>query len=125
MNAAPHLAAGRAAEDQTLVMLRRAGLTLLARNYRCPQGELDLVMRDGDTLAVIEVRYRRESGFGKAADTVDARKQAKLLRATQHYLQQNPPLRRLPARFDVVAITEDSDSAPQVEWIKDAFRADF
>lgn len=125
MNTAPHLAAGRAAEDQTLGMLRRAGLTLLARNYRCPQGELDLVMRDGDALAVIEVRYRRESGYGKAADTVDARKQAKLLRATQHYLQQNPPLRLLPARFDVVAITEDGDGAPQVEWIKDAFRADF
>lgn len=125
MITAPHLAAGHAAEEQALGMLRAAGLEPLARNYRCPQGELDLVMRDRDALAVIEVRYRRESSFGTAAETVDTRKQAKLLRATQHYLQQNPALRRLPVRFDVVAITASQDGMPQTEWIKDAFRTDF
>ncbi|MDE2109224.1 MAG: YraN family protein, partial [Gammaproteobacteria bacterium] len=49
MNLAPHLAAGQRAEDQALELLRAAGLKLLARNYRCPQGELDLVMNDGET----------------------------------------------------------------------------
>ncbi|MGH7170455.1 MAG: YraN family protein, partial [Gemmataceae bacterium] len=79
MNTAPHLAAGRAAEDRALELLRGAGLVQITRNYRCPQGELDLVMRDGDTVAMIEVRYRRDCGFGGAAETVNTHKQAKLL----------------------------------------------
>ncbi|MGH8277976.1 MAG: YraN family protein [Gammaproteobacteria bacterium] len=125
MSEVPHLAAGRAAEDHALALLRAAGLKPLTRNYRCPQGELDLVMRDGDTLVVIEVRFRHDSGFGGAADTVDRRKQAKLLRAAQHYLQRDAALRRLPVRFDVVAVSGGAAGAPRTEWIKDAFRVDF
>ncbi|MGH8282352.1 MAG: YraN family protein [Gammaproteobacteria bacterium] len=124
MNLAPHLAAGQRAEDQALELLRRAGLTLLVRNYRCPQGELDLVMADGETLVMVEVRYRRERGFGSAVDTVDARKQGKLLRAAQHFLQQDARHRRRPLRFDVVAVSETTDGKIQPDWIKDAFRAD-
>lgn len=82
-------------------------------------------MRDGETLVMVEVRYRHQSGFGHAAETVNARKQTKLLRAAQHYLQQDPALRRMPVRFDVVAVTDDGHGAPQTEWIKDAFRTDF
>lgn len=125
MNLAPHLAAGQRAEDQALELLRGAGLKLLARNYRCPQGELDLVMNDGETLAMVEVRYRRDRGFGSAAETVGTRKQEKLLHAAQHFLQQDARYRRQPLRFDVVAVTEAADGALQTEWIKDAFRADF
>jgi putative endonuclease len=122
---APHLAAGRRAEDQALELLHRAGLKLVARNYRCPQGELDLVMSDGEALVMVEVRYRRDRGFGGAAETVNARKQGKLLRAAQHFLQQDARYRRRPLRFDVVAVTEDRNDQPQFEWIKDAFRTDF
>lgn len=125
MNLAPHLAAGHHAEDQALELLRGAGLKLLARNYRCPQGELDLVMEDGETLVMVEVRYRRNRGFGSAAETVGTRKQDKLLRAAQHFLQQDGRHRRRPLRFDVVAVTESHKDTPQTEWIKDAFRADF
>ncbi|MGH8308047.1 MAG: YraN family protein [Gammaproteobacteria bacterium] len=124
MNLAPHLAAGQRAEDQALELLRRAGLTLLVRNYRCPQGELDLVMADGDTLVMVEVRYRRARGFGGAAESVDARKQGKLLHAAQHFLQQDARYRRRPLRFDVVAASETADGKIQTDWIKDAFRAD-
>ncbi|MGH8401847.1 MAG: YraN family protein [Gammaproteobacteria bacterium] len=124
MNLAPHLAAGQRAEDQALELLRRAGLTLLVRNYRCPQGELDLVMADGDTLVMVEVRYRRARGFGSPAESVDARKQGKLLHAAQHFLQQDARHRRRPLRFDVVAVSETADGKIQTDWIKDAFRAD-
>ncbi|MGH8378619.1 MAG: YraN family protein [Gammaproteobacteria bacterium] len=124
MNLAPHLAAGQRAEDQALELLRRAGLTLLVRNYRCPQGELDLVMADGDTLVMVEVRYRRARGFGSPAESVDARKQGKLLHAAQHFLQQDARHRRRPLRFDVVAVSEATDGKTNTDWIKDAFRAD-
>lgn len=81
-------------------------------------------MQDGEMLVVVEVRYRRERGFGSAAETVGARKQDKLLRAAQHFLQQDARYRRCTLRFDVVAVTEGSDGTSQTEWIKDAFRAD-
>lgn len=125
MNLAPHLAAGQRAEDQALELLRHSGLKLMTRNYRCPQGELDLVMSDGEALVMVEVRYRRDRGFGSAAETVGARKQDKLLRAAQHFLQQDARYRRRSLRFDVVAVTENSNGTPQTKWIKDAFRADF
>lgn len=82
-------------------------------------------MQDGDALVIVEVRYRRERGFGSAAETIGTRKQDKLLRAAQHFLQQDARHRHQPLRFDVVAVTESSDGILQTEWIKDAFRADF
>ncbi|HEX5339909.1 MAG TPA: YraN family protein [Gammaproteobacteria bacterium] len=123
MSTAAHLAAGSQAEDQALAELERCGLRLVQRNYRCPQGELDLVMEDGDSLVIVEVRYRRERGFGSAAETVGAGKQHKLLLAAQHLLQQDTRLRRKPLRFDVFAITEQRDGRAEREWIRDAFRA--
>lgn len=125
MNLAPHLAAGQHAEYQALELLRAAGLKLLVRNYRCPQGELDLIMSEGETLVMVEVRYRRERGFGSAAETVGTRKQAKLLRAAQHFLLQDARYRRQPMRFDVVAVNDKADGTSQMDWIKDAFRPDF
>ncbi|HET7922273.1 MAG TPA: YraN family protein [Gammaproteobacteria bacterium] len=120
---APHLEAGRQAEDRALTELLRRGLQLVQRNYRCPQGELDLVMEDGGTLVIVEVRYRRERGFGGAAETVGAGKQRKLLLAAQHLLQADARLRRKPLRFDVFAVTEQRDGRIESEWIRDAFRA--
>ena len=124
MNLAPHLASGRHAEDLALAALTAEGLRLMARNYRCPQGELDLVMIDGETLVMVEVRFRRERGFGGAAASVNTRKQQKLLHAAQHFLQQDARYRRQPLRFDVVAVSETTDGKTQTDWIKDAFRAD-
>lgn len=100
----------RVAEDY----LRARGLRLLARNHRCRHGELDLVMRDGDALVFVEVRYRKRSGYGSAAESVDRHKQRRLSAAAGHYLQAHPSV--LPCRFDVVAI-----SGERVQWIKNAF----
>lgn len=123
MSTAPHLAAGQQAEDRALAELERHGLKLVQRNYRCPQGELDLVMEDGGILAIVEVRYRRERGFGGAAESVGLGKQHKLLLAAQHLLQRDAKLRRKPLRFDVFAVTEQRDGRIEDEWIRDAFRA--
>ncbi len=70
-------AAGNDFEQRACAELERAGLKLLARNYTTRHGELDLVMRDGDTIAFVEVRYRKNASHGDAAASVTASKQAK------------------------------------------------
>lgn len=112
--------AGRDGEAAALTHLKRAGLKLIARNYRCKAGEIDLVMLDGATLALIEVRYRSTLGFGGAAASVTWRKQRRFIFAAQHLLLTRADLRRYPARFDVVAITSGA-TGTNVEWIKAAF----
>ncbi|MFM1890949.1 MAG: endonuclease [Pseudomonadota bacterium] len=106
---------GEAAERRAAEHLARAGLDLVARNYRCRGGEIDLVMRDGAALVFVEVRYRSRPGFGTAAESVDARKRRRLILAAEHYLQANRV--RSPCRFDVVGI----DAGGQIEWLRDAF----
>lgn len=98
--------------------LERAGLRTLARNYRCPQGEIDLIMDDRDTLVFVEVRYRHSAGFGSATESVDRRKQQRLIAAARHYLAANRIDR--PCRFDVVAVT---GTPPRFDWLRNAFDA--
>lgn len=114
---------GRAAEDAALAHLQRAGLSLVARNYRVARGprarggEVDLILRERDgTLVFVEVRSRADARHGGAAASVSASKRASLVFAAQHYLAQ---LRCMPpCRFDVVAI----DGA-RIEWLQAAFDA--
>ena len=116
--------AGRRGEDLACRHLESQGLRLLQRNYRCRTGEIDLVMLDGGTLVLVEVRSRSTSEHGSAAATIGARKQRRLIRAAQHLLLSRPDFRRLPARFDVVAIDPGPAGAtePVLTWIRDAFR---
>ena len=102
--------------------LEGAGLRLIVANRHYRVGELDLVMRDGDVVVFVEVRYRRSAGFGGSAPSVDAVKQRKLVMAAQCFLAENPTLARSACRFDVVAM-EGSVEAPQVDWIRNAFDA--
>lgn len=118
---APHVR-GRDAEQRALHHLQQHGLELVMRNFRCARGEIDLIMRQGDTLVFVEVRARRNDNYGSAADSVDARKQTKLNAAATIYLQQHAQLSTCPCRFDVVAISFASDP-PQLDWIPDAFGA--
>lgn len=114
---------GRRAEDVACRHLEAHGLRLLERNYRCRAGEIDLVMLDGATLALVEVRSRSTAAHGDAASTVGARKQQRFIRAARHLLLTRPDYRRLAARFDVVAIDSGgSGEPPRVTWIRDAFR---
>lgn len=109
---------GRDAEARAGRYLAGHGLKLLARNYRCRFGELDLVMQDGETVVFVEVRLRTQSRFGTPAETVAGRKQARLHAAAQHFLQRHPAHSTRPCRFDIVSFT-GGDDAPQ--WLKDAF----
>lgn len=107
-------------EQRALERLERSGLKLVERNWRTRFGELDLVMRDGDTLVFVEVRYRRDPDFGGGAASVGPDKRMKLMRAAEGFLQSHPRLAAMPCRFDVVAFDGDAD-APDCEWQRAAF----
>ena len=100
-------ARGDAAEGAALAMLQARGLQLLARNAASRGGELDLVMRDGATLAFVEVRYRGNAAFGGGAASVDAGKRRRLVHAAQAWLLVHPQHADAPCRFDVVAASGD------------------
>jgi putative endonuclease len=111
---------GRLAEDRTLDFLQQRGLRLIERNYRCRYGEIDLIMEDGRTVVFVEVRFRGSLRFGGALESVDRRKQAKLLTTAMCFLKE----RRLdrPARFDVAALSPAANGLA-IEWVRDAFQA--
>ena len=102
--------------------LERAGLKLLARNYTTRHGELDLVMRDGDTVVFVEVRYRKSASHGDAAASVTRVKQTRLILAAQHWLVSNPRHAHRACRFDVVSYDGPVD-AIQRQWLRGAFEA--
>lgn len=112
--------AGPAAEKLAVEFLLRNGLTLIESNFRSRHGEIDLIMRDGDTLVFAEVRLRSHSAFGGAAGSITAAKQNKIVRTAQFYLQQTRS--RAPCRFDAVLL--DSLDAKRVEWIQNAFEGE-
>jgi len=109
-------------EDAVLAYLQRAGLTLMARNFTCRYGEIDLIMRDRDQIAFIEVRYRGADAHGGGTESVGAGKQAKLARAAAVYLQHNPALAAMTCRFDVVGCSGAPLKAV-FEWTRGAFDA--
>jgi putative endonuclease len=111
---------GKAGEEAAVQYLRQQGYQILERNYRCRFGEIDLIARDGQTLAFIEVKTRRSQRFGPPAAAVTIEKQRHLIKASQVYLSQKRKADEL-CRFDVVTIEVDSQ-APRIELIKDAFQ---
>jgi putative endonuclease len=102
---------GEAAEQQACTYLQQQGLRLLARNYQCRFGEIDLVMQQGAVVVFVEVRSRRSNRFGGAAASITADKQRKLWATAQHYLA-NLPHATPACRFD--AITLDGN---RLDWL--------
>lgn len=78
-------------------------------------------MLDGDTVVFVEVRARRHSAWGGAVESVDRRKQEKLIIAATLFLQQQSRWAKHPCRFDVVAIDTGSENHPRLNWIRNAF----
>ncbi len=107
---------GAEAEARAAQYLERQGLRLVERNYRCRQGEIDLVMREGATLVFVEVRSRARGGFGGAAASITVAKQARLIHAARHYLASRGV--DAPCRFDAVLI-----EGGRLEWLRHAFEA--
>ncbi|MPT39027.1 MAG: YraN family protein [Achromobacter sp.] len=114
---------GDAHEDAALRWLQARGLVLLARNLWTRAGEIDLAMRDGDTLVFVEVRARGDGRYGGAAASIGREKQARVARAAAHWLPElarrhwrgRPPA----ARFDAVVF-----EAGHPQWLRGAFWLD-
>lgn len=113
---------GRTAEDLAARALESAGMQIVARNWRRPGGELDLVARDADgTCVFCEVRSRTGEGYGDPLESIGARKQARVVRAARLYLSEETTSASA-YRFDVVAVTFFEDErAPRVVHIPGAF----
>ena len=109
--------AGLQAEKLAVNYLIEHGLKLVAQNYHCRFGEIDLVMLDAKTLVFIEVRLRTSHYFGDAAASITPQKQHKIQLTAQHFLQQYSTL---PAcRFDVILMNKLDVQA--ITWLKNAF----
>ena len=113
---------GRAAEEAAAAFLRAAGLTVVERNVRFREGEIDLVCRDDGAVVFVEVKCRRAGWDAAPAAAVSWHKQRRLTRLAQHYLRW----RRLDGarcRFDVVSVTLDARGGLAVRHVRSAFDA--
>ena len=108
--------AGREAEALAERLLTGAGLAIIARNFRCRHGEIDLIAREGDTFVFCEVRLRRSDAYGGAAESITGRKQARIAAAARYFLTARP---EAPCRFDVLLL--QTLDGTRIRWIRDAF----
>ena len=97
---------GLRGEAQAEAYLEARGMTCLERRYRAADGELDLIMEDGETVVFVEVKYRPQSRAGEGLRAVTPNKRQRMIHAALAYLTEKQTLDR-PARFDAVEITRD------------------
>ena len=96
--------------------LRNQGLRILEKNFRCRNGEIDLIARDGKYLVFIEVKYRKNQGSGSPFAAVGKQKQRTIIKVALFYLIRHGFQDDIPCRFDVVGIDGE-----EIRWIKNAF----
>jgi putative endonuclease len=114
---------GMRAETAVARYIKHQGYRILARNYRCSHGEIDLIAIDGNCLVFIEVRSTAGERTERPALSVDRTKQNRLTRLALHYLQSNHLLGR-PARLDVIAVSWPANAkVPQIDHYQNAFEA--
>ena len=110
------IASGARAEALCAEFLQRAGLRILARNWRCRFGEIDLIADDGGTLVFAEVRLRSNANFGGAAESITAAKRGRIVAAAGLYMAAR---REVPCRFDVLLL--DALDGLRIRWLRNAF----
>lgn len=131
------LAMGPRGEKLALKRLKRQGCKILATNYRCPAGEIDIIAldtssapkaqapSDGDplgTIVFVEVKTRASDRYTSPASAVDADKQARIRRSARYYLSTTAAARGLPIRFDIISVVLPADGKPDITHMPDAFQ---
>lgn len=110
---------GKKGEEIALRFLKKNGYRILQRNYVCKLGEVDIIAREKDTLAFVEVKTRTSTTFGPPQLAVNASKQMQLSKAALSFIKEKR-LEEMKARFDVVAILLRPEGE-EIELIRDAF----
>lgn len=122
---AERLSRGRLAEQLAVELLEARGMRVLHRNWRRPEGELDVVADDGGVCVFVEVRSRTGAERGHPLETIGATKRARVIRAARLFLDTERVDAPGGFRFDVVGVTfAEHDGAPTTEHVADAFRVD-
>ncbi len=114
---------GKSGEEAACKMIRRNGYRILERNYRGPRYEVDIIAREGDVLAFVEVKTRATDVEESGAYAIGPQKQGRIARAAEHYLMTHPEAQGDVCRFDVVLVEMKDAGRPRVQkLIRDAFR---
>jgi putative endonuclease len=108
---------GRHGEDLAAGYLESLGMLVVERNWRCPEGEIDIVALDGDALVIAEVKTRRSLDYGHPFEAVGAEKLARLHRLASAWCRDRE-LRMPRRRVDVIAVIDDGTGRPEVEHLK-------
>ena len=115
---------GNIGEEAAVQALKKRGYKIIERNYRTKMGEIDIIAKDGEYTVFVEVRLRKSNAFGSPADTIDERKQQKIIKAAQMYAVKND-IYDTPMRFDAVLINAETDGEKlvneEIQIIKNAF----
>lgn len=107
---------GSCYEEQAAAYLQKNGYCILERNYRCRQGEVDLICRHSGYLVFVEVKYRSSDRMGEPGEAVNYKKQQRIRQAAVYYMYSHGIAEDVPCRFDVVGILGE-----QVKLIRNAF----
>ncbi len=117
----PRRALGDAGEDLVARWYVEAGYRLLDRNWRCREGELDVVVGRGNVLVFCEVKTRRSTAFGTPAEAVTFTKQRRLRTLAMRWLDAHPDARARTLRFDVASVLAVRGAPPAIDVIEGAF----
>jgi putative endonuclease len=115
---------GRHAENFAKRFLQQQGLETIEENYFCKKGEIDLIMREGEQLVFVEVKYRRNTHYGSGAEAVTYHKRQKIIYSARHYLHRHQLSNMTSSRFDVISMSlaqHQEKGKYAIEWIKNAF----
>ena len=116
-----HLKIGKAAEQHALNHLKKAGLSIITQHWSCRFGEIDLIMLEQETVVFVEVRYRKNTHFGGALDSINQAKRDKLVRTAEVFLNEYPQWLEHSCRFDVITAQPCTAQVFNLDWIQDAF----
>ena len=110
---------GRSGEDTAALHLQGIGCEIVARNWRCSEGEIDIIARDRNVLVICEVKTRSSSAFALPSDAVNRTKRDRLRRLAYLWLKDNPGAAEV--RFDVISVLRDAGGQDTIEHLRDAF----
>lgn len=111
---------GELGEDLATKFLNKQKFSIITRNYRLNNGEIDIIAEDGDDLVFVEVKTRSSIKFGTPAEAVNFLKQQQIIRVAQEYISQHNLFHK-NIRFDVITVLLEINKAPEITLIKHAF----